>query len=335
MNDNFKRNSSADKETEHWVIMSTGDESEDIRQGEIIEDQAVVHQQQVEAAGDARSSRKELRVELQKLTSHNPPGTAELIQPTTTGTRPRVPTIASAKTKYEIAMYKLQEEMDHLEDPSRSGIEDSTLQQEFISIKQAEKECEAAATELINAFAKAGSTAEIEELNSELMSFRARIAAFRRGCRIKLQSEAGSIVSRSSFRSGSHASRASSSSSRTRLAKAELERKITEQRFLAQADDLEEQQAIEEAEQKAREADQKAREAEHTKRRKKLERQRKQLEREAEVAGLHAEIQVLEEDFHSATELQGIDEARIGPSLDVATQEADKISTPDANTTKG
>ena len=149
--------------------MSTGDESEDIRQGETIEDQADVHQEQMEASGDARPSGKELRLELRKLTSHNLPGTAELIQPmTTTGTRPRVPTIASAKTKCEISMYKLQEEMDHLEDPSRAGLENSTLQQEFFSIKQAKRECEAAAKELMNAFAKAGSTAEVEEVNSEL-----------------------------------------------------------------------------------------------------------------------------------------------------------------------
>ena len=117
--------------------MSTGDESEEIVPGETVEEQAVVHQEQTETSGDARPSGKELRVELRRLASRNPPGTAELIQPmTTTGTRPRIPTITSAKSKYEIAASNLQEKMDHLEDQSRSGMKDSILRNILASNKQ-------------------------------------------------------------------------------------------------------------------------------------------------------------------------------------------------------
>lgn len=76
-------------------------------------------------------------------------------------------------------MDKLQEKMEHLEDPSTAGVEGSTIRREYISIKQSEKECEAAANDLRNAFTKTGSTAETEKLNTGLISLQTKIARFK------------------------------------------------------------------------------------------------------------------------------------------------------------
>lgn len=95
-----------------------------------------------------------------------------------------------------------------------------------------------------------------------------------------------------------------------------MERKKSEQRFLVKADVLDDQ----------------ATEAEMWKT--KFECNERQLEREAQMTGLNTEIQVLEEDFPSATGLQNNDDVHLDPLLHWANDKVDKTPTCNTNTTR-
>ena len=61
--------------------------------------------------------------ELRALRSHNPPGMVETAS-TTSGGRAKIPTIANAKSKFDILKKNMEERLDHLEDPARANLTD-------------------------------------------------------------------------------------------------------------------------------------------------------------------------------------------------------------------
>ena len=242
--------------------------------------------------------------ELKSLSSHNQPGFNEGMA-SASGTRTRIPTIASAKARYEIAMDNLKEKLNHLEDPARRNMTGNMIRAEYNDIKQAEIEGELAANDLKRAFDKNGSTAESDEVDNQLVAFQTRIDAFKQGCRIDLRPTAGSVAF--SQKTMSQTSRVSKTSSRAKLARAELKKRSAQEQFLKKADELEMQkrQTTDELEMQKQQMEMQKRqvadELEMQKRQVKrkgdeLEMQKRQVEREGELAGLNAEIQALEED---------------------------------------
>ena len=108
---------------------------------------------------------KELRI----LSSHNRPGTEEDIIGAR-GTRTRLPSAAAAKTKYEIARDILREKLDILEDPNRGTALVPRIRGESNAVQRAEQDLLYAADEFKAVSEKLGATAEIKEVENEVVS---------------------------------------------------------------------------------------------------------------------------------------------------------------------
>ena len=106
--------------------------------------------------------------ELQRLRSHNRPGTEEIAE--NYGARQRQLSIAAAKANYDIAKDNFLEEMDELEDPARRIVHEPQLKTAYVDIKHSEKQMLRAADEYKKAIERSGSTTEISEVDNELVS---------------------------------------------------------------------------------------------------------------------------------------------------------------------
>lgn len=189
----------------------------------------------------------------------------------------------------------------------------TTTARKILEIKHSEQKLLKAVEELRKAIERSGSMFGMSEVDDEVVSLQTRLLTFKQGCRIFLQSDAGSVASKQkSFRRAS--SRASSSSSsRAKLAKAEMEKRKAQERYLKETDDLAAEQEKEDAERRAeqakedaerlaqqakedaeRRANQEKKDAERAKKDAERLARTKQLERLGEIAGLDAEIRTLE-----------------------------------------
>ena len=73
--------------------------------------------------------------ELRALRSHNPPGMVETAS-TTSGGRAKIPTIANAKSKFDILKKNMEERLDHLEDPARASLTDPQVRGKILEHQQ-------------------------------------------------------------------------------------------------------------------------------------------------------------------------------------------------------
>ena len=136
-------------------------------------------------------------------------------------------------------------------------VREPELRGEFSDIKRAENELMYTADDFKKASERLGSKAEIEEVDNEVVSLQTRLEAFKQACRIELQSDARSFVSRQrSFSQKSNPTTTSSIRIRLALAlaKAELKRRRAQETNLKEADELEEQTTRLEAENKKNQA---------------------------------------------------------------------------------
>ena len=89
-------------------------------------------------------------------------------------------TVASARTRYEIATQELQDQLDDLEE--KQGLMILTIPQLrecYLRIKVMESQMTKAAEELIQANTNAGASAETRDVNNEVVSLQTKLGALR------------------------------------------------------------------------------------------------------------------------------------------------------------
>ena len=94
---------------------------------------------------------------------------------------------------------------------------------------------------------RSGSKVGMSEVDNEVVSLQTRLGTFKQGCRIVLHSDAGSVVSKQKSISRASSRASLSSSSRAKLAKAALENRKAQERFLKEADALEAEKTVKDA----------------------------------------------------------------------------------------
>ena len=161
--------------------------------------------------------------ELQRLRSFNTPGTGEE-NVEILGARRRHLSHPAAKANYDIAKDNFVGELEQLEDPERHMGREPQLRAEYKEIKHSETKLLKAADDLKKAMERSDhhGQSEINEVDNEVVSLQTRLDAFKQGCTVNLDLETGSVAS--NFKSiGRTSSRVSSSSSRAKLVKQNLQ----------------------------------------------------------------------------------------------------------------
>ena len=117
--------------------------------------------------------------ELRRLGSANPPGRQEEIS-LADGRRQRGSTVASVRTRYEMAAQELREALDDLEEKHTLGrLTDRQLRNEYLEIRTLEGRMIKVAEELVKANIKAGATAETHEINNEVVALQTRLGTLK------------------------------------------------------------------------------------------------------------------------------------------------------------
>ena len=225
--------------------------------------------------------------ELKRLASKNTPGPGQgsgLVH----GPRRRESTIVSAKTTFEILSQQFGESLEDLgKDYVKGKRTRDQIRSAYRELNATGDRLGVAAEELQRAQERAGAVEEAQWVHDQMLQFEARMGSLRQQLGPEITDRGGSVRSRDqSLTSAGDLSRASSTSSKRRLVRAELLKKKAEERFRQEAGRLE----MEEKKRAAKLA------AEEVNRAAEAEFRIRELERQGDMVGLEAEMQALEDD---------------------------------------